>query len=72
MSIYKLSQHPDVLRRVREEVQEFVGAGRPTYEDIKKMKFLRAFINGQSDGRFSLVGLADEEEVADDVFGLCL
>ncbi|KAI0693638.1 cytochrom P450 [Cytidiella melzeri] len=45
MCIYNLSQHPDVLRRLREEVLSAVGTGRPTYEDIKEMKYLRAFID---------------------------
>ncbi|KAI0809012.1 cytochrome P450 [Irpex lacteus] len=45
MSIYNLSQHPHILRRLREEIQEYVGTARPSYEDIKKMKYLRAFIN---------------------------
>ena len=48
MSIYMLSQHPHILHRLREEIRERVGMGRPSYDDIKGMKFLRAFINGQS------------------------
>jgi hypothetical protein len=39
--------HPEVMARLRAEVMEKVGpANRPTYEDIKEMKFLRAVING--------------------------
>ncbi|KAI0089810.1 cytochrome P450 monooxygenase pc-3 [Irpex rosettiformis] len=45
MSIYNLSQHPHILRRLREEIHEYVGTNRPSYDDIKKMKYLRAFIN---------------------------
>lgn len=42
-----LSEHPDVLRRLREEVLEQVGESRrPTFEDMKDMKYLRAVING--------------------------
>ena len=39
--------HPDVLRRLRAEVLEVVGpTRRPSYEDIRQMKFLRAVLNG--------------------------
>ena len=48
MAIYMLSQHPDSLCRLREEVLTKVGTRRPTYDDIKEMKYLRAFINGES------------------------
>ncbi|RXW17453.1 hypothetical protein EST38_g8392 [Candolleomyces aberdarensis] len=44
---YLLSQHPEVSTRLRQEVIDKVGpAKRPTYEDIKGMKYLRAVING--------------------------
>ncbi|KAI0318188.1 cytochrome P450 [Amylostereum chailletii] len=44
--MYMLAEHPDVLKRLRDEVLEKVGStARPTYEGIKEMKFLRAFIN---------------------------
>ncbi|KAJ2921173.1 hypothetical protein H1R20_g15922, partial [Candolleomyces eurysporus] len=44
---YSLSQHPEVSTRLRQEVIDKVGpAKRPTYEDIKGMKYLRAVING--------------------------
>ncbi|EIW81955.1 cytochrome P450 [Coniophora puteana RWD-64-598 SS2] len=46
MSVYMLSQHPDVLRRLREEVLTKVGASRrPSYDDMRDMKYMRAFIN---------------------------
>ena len=52
MAIYMLSQHPHIHHRLREEIRQCVGVGvgmsRPSYDDIKGMKFLRAFINGQS------------------------
>ncbi|KAH6890040.1 cytochrome P450 monooxygenase pc-3 [Coprinopsis sp. MPI-PUGE-AT-0042] len=45
-SIYMLSQHPEVLARLRQEVLEKVGeTRRPTFEDMKDMKYLRAVIN---------------------------
>ena len=46
--IYLLSQHPDVLARVRAEVLENVGPSAvPTYDNIRNMKYLRAVINGK-------------------------
>lgn len=40
--------HPDVLKRLRAEILDKVGSSRrPTYDDIRDMKFLRAVINGQ-------------------------
>lgn len=47
MAIYMLSQHPDILHRLREEITTKVGTRRPSYDDIKEMKYLRAFINGE-------------------------
>lgn len=46
-AFYLLSQHPDAMVRLRQEVTEHVGpSARPTYEIITNMKYLRAFING--------------------------
>ncbi|KAK1233682.1 Protein kinase alk2 [Marasmius sp. AFHP31] len=46
MAVYMLTQHRDVLHRLREEIFEKVGPSqRPSLEDIRGMKFLRAFIN---------------------------
>ncbi|RXW17454.1 hypothetical protein EST38_g8393 [Candolleomyces aberdarensis] len=43
---YLLSQHPEVSSRLRAEVLEHVGpTKRPTYEDIKELRYLRAVIN---------------------------
>lgn len=45
-AVYMLSQHPDVLRRLREEIVAQVGpSGQPTYEDFRNMKYLRAVLN---------------------------
>ncbi|KAF8549680.1 cytochrome P450 [Imleria badia] len=45
-AIYLMAMHPDVLRRLREEVLEKVGSTRrPSYDDIREMKFLRAVLN---------------------------
>lgn len=44
-----LSQHPAVFERLRAEIFEKVGPSRrPTYEDVKEMKYLRAVINGKT------------------------
>lgn len=43
-----LAEHPDVLQRLRQEILEKVGESRrPTYEDMRDMKYLRAVINGK-------------------------
>ncbi|KAK7049282.1 hypothetical protein VNI00_005883 [Paramarasmius palmivorus] len=47
--IYFLSMYPRVAARLREEVLSKVGPHRrPTYDDVKEMKYLRAVINGKS------------------------
>ncbi|KAI6122897.1 cytochrome P450 [Pisolithus croceorrhizus] len=44
--VYMLSQRPDVLRRLRAEVLSSVGSSRrPTYDDVREMKYMRAVIN---------------------------
>ncbi|KAJ7510439.1 cytochrome P450, partial [Mycena galericulata] len=46
IAIYFLATHPKVLARLRDEVISVVGlSDRPTYEDIKEMKYLRAVLN---------------------------
>lgn len=41
-----LAEHPDVLQRLRNEVLEKVGdTRRPTFEEMKDMRYLRAVIN---------------------------
>ena len=43
---YFLGQHPEVFQRLREEVLSSVGpTARPTYDDVRDMKYLRAVIN---------------------------
>ncbi len=47
IAVYFLSQYPDVMRRLRQEVLDTVGpTSRPTYDDVREMKYLRAVING--------------------------
>ncbi|KAI6122898.1 cytochrome P450 [Pisolithus croceorrhizus] len=44
--VYMLSEHPNVLRRLRAEVLCSVGdSRRPTYDDVREMKYMRAVIN---------------------------
>lgn len=44
--IHFLAMYPDVLARLSQEVLEKVGAARrPSFDDIKEMKYLRAVIN---------------------------
>jgi cytochrome P450 len=44
--IYILATNPTILARLREEVLSKVGpTARPTYDDIRDMKYLRAVIN---------------------------
>jgi len=53
-----LAQHPPVLHRLRQEILKQVGPHRrPTFDDFREMKFLRAVINGT---RFSMMTLVNE------------
>lgn len=45
--VYFLSMYPNIMDRLRKEILEKVGPSkRPTYDDIREMKYLRAVING--------------------------
>ncbi|KAF9450762.1 cytochrome P450 [Macrolepiota fuliginosa MF-IS2] len=45
-TVYLLSQHPDVMKRLRQEILDKVGpTRRPTFDDIREMRYLRAVIN---------------------------
>jgi cytochrome P450 len=45
-SFYMLSEHPDIEKRLRQEIYDIVGqTGRPTYDQMRKMKYMRAFLN---------------------------
>ncbi|KAH6905318.1 cytochrome P450 monooxygenase pc-1 [Coprinopsis sp. MPI-PUGE-AT-0042] len=45
-AIYMLAENPHVAQKLRAEILQTVGEkGRPSYEDIYAMKYLRAFIN---------------------------
>lgn len=44
--VYMLAENPHVLKKLRQEIHEKVGNRRPTYDDMREMKYLRAVING--------------------------
>ena len=46
LAVYKLAERQDIMDRLRAEIADRVGMRQPTYEDIKEMKYMRAFING--------------------------
>jgi hypothetical protein len=46
MCVYVLSQNTEIAKKLREEIIGKVGKARPTYDDIRDMKYLRAFLNG--------------------------
>ena len=44
-----LSQHPDIEKRLRQEIYDKVGrTGRPTYDQMRELKYMRAFLNGMN------------------------
>ena len=44
-----LAEHPKAMIRLREEILGTIGISRrPTYDDFKNMKYMRAVINGVS------------------------
>ena len=46
-SFYMLSEHPYIQKRLRQEIYDIVGqTGRPTYDQMREMKYMRAFLNG--------------------------
>lgn len=54
IATYFLSKYPDVVKRLRQEILSKVGpTRRPDYDDIRDMKYLRAFINGRLRPRIS-------------------
>lgn len=40
-----MCEHPDMATRLRSEILEKVGSRRPSCEDIREMKYLRAFLD---------------------------
>ncbi|KAG8883717.1 hypothetical protein FRB97_006028 [Tulasnella sp. 331] len=67
-AIYFLAMHPHVLARLRREILDSVGATqRPTVDNIKNMKYLRAVIN-ETLRLFPSVPFNIKESVRDTVF----
>lgn len=57
-AMYLLAMHPECLARLREEIMSKVGlTRRPTYDDIKEMKYLKAVLNGAHSRFPSLAGM---------------
>lgn len=51
-----LAENPHVMRRLRQEIIAVVGqTRRPTYDEIRSMKYLRAFINGACVWSYELI-----------------
>lgn len=51
--VYFLSQYPHVMERLRQEVLDKVGpTRRPTFDDVREMKYLRAVLNGKLSSLF--------------------
>jgi cytochrome P450 len=45
-TIYELARHPEVVKKLREEIMAQVGLDRePTYDDLKSMKYLQNIMN---------------------------
>ena len=45
-AVYMLAENPQVCKRLRQEILEILGESRrPSFEDMKDMKYLRAVIN---------------------------
>ncbi|KAL8792584.1 MAG: hypothetical protein Q9195_004807 [Heterodermia aff. obscurata] len=42
---FELSKRPEIQSRLRREIDTCIGAGLPTYEGIKSMRYLRAVLN---------------------------
>lgn len=48
-SAYMLAEHPHVFHKLQAEVLAIVGPSRrPTFDDFREMKYMKAFINGAS------------------------
>ncbi|KAI1178692.1 glycoside hydrolase family 20 protein [Nemania sp. FL0916] len=45
-TLYELGRHPEVVRKLRDEILSTVGPNRrPTYGDLKSMKYLQSVVN---------------------------
>ena len=47
-AVYLLCLYPEAFKKLRAEVMEKIGPKQmPNFDDIRTMKYLRAFINGE-------------------------
>ncbi|KAF9969182.1 hypothetical protein BGZ73_008589 [Actinomortierella ambigua] len=44
-SFWYLAHHPDVVERMREEIDRFVGDRVPDFEDIRQLKYMKQVVN---------------------------
>lgn len=44
-TFYELARHPEVFKKLRQEILDSVGTNPPTYEDLKNMKYLQYTMN---------------------------
>lgn len=42
---YELAYHPEVYNQLRREIIDTIGNAKPTYDDLKNMKYLRYCLN---------------------------
>lgn len=42
---FEMSKRPDIFNRLRKEVHDIVGKDKPSYQDLKDLKYLRSIIN---------------------------
>lgn len=40
MMIYLIAQHPEVEKKVREEIKEFMSTNNYSYENLKNLKYI--------------------------------
>lgn len=66
-TIYLLSKHPDVMRRLRAEVHEVLGERTPTLKDLPKLEYTHQVIQ-EAMRLFPPVWMLEREAVKDDAF----
>lgn len=51
-----LAEHPEIAQRLRKEILDVIGpTARPTYENLRDMKYMRAFVNGPSSSTYLVI-----------------
>lgn len=67
-TLYSLSQHPDVRRRLDAELAEVLGGRAPTAEDLPGLPYLRQVVD-ESLRLYPPIWLFPRDAVADDIIG---